>query len=178
VADPYKKQTLDAIWALLEGRSAFAALFNVGNRIHDTRDGWLRERSHRALADYPQVKLSNGRFTHSGFTLPAQPTYAMERSTFPGSTGDWPVRRRCEFVLTLTARDTAADVLDVAEEEAQNALLLAGPRLGLTFVQQWGPLDARQVVVKDANGAERRQSTILIPVLMEFSGRELLTALA
>lgn len=176
---PFKTQVAAKIWALLNNRTELSALVMAGSKQRQNLAGTLSEIIRRSPAEFPQVKLTNGRFTHSGFAVPA-PTYAMEHTTFIADGGDWDVRRTLVFQLTITGRDTDADKIDPAEEEAQTALLFGGPRMSegagdpLGFVIGWGPLDAVQSQIDD-NGFPRLRSVITIPVLLEHGGRELIT---
>lgn len=173
--DPYKKQVADKIWALLEARSAFTTLVLAGNKLKQSDDGWLRERIHRAPADFPQVQLTNGRFTHTGYTQHA-PTYDREKVNWvPSATSDAIVHRRLEFKLTITNRDAVNTVIDQLEEEAQTALLAGGDRWGLSFVLNWGAVFAEQRELRTQQ-ALRLQSVITIPVTLEVSAYAVINA--
>jgi hypothetical protein len=126
-----------------------------------------------ASADFPQVAIDNGRFTLSGYNVAE--TFATESPTATAADlADAPIRRRCEFAITITAKGLKSTDIDPVEEEAQIALLKGGPRLGLAFVvPPFGPLDARQQWI-DGDGnvtrkrtAVRLQSVMTLPILIE-----------
>jgi hypothetical protein len=179
---PYKSLIHDQLWTLLEAHAPFVALVKPGLEQKQTEQaGWLRDRLQRGVAEYPQVAIDNGRFTLSGYHVAE--TFATEA---PGATAadlaDAPIRWRCEFAVTITAKGLKSTDLDPVEEEAQIALLKGGPRLGLAFVvPPFGPLDARQQWI-DATGnttrkrtAVRLQSVLTLPILIEVPAATLTT---
>lgn len=166
--DPYKQQSHDKLWTLLEAYAPVTSVVKAGNRVRmDGEPGWLKKFFARAPNDFPRIEITNGRFTHSGYTEGV--TYATENAVSDlAGVADSIIRRRCEFRITITARDEQTDVLDAVEEAVQVALLKGGPQLGLTFVvPPWGPLEATQAPA-NVGGVSRQQSIITIPVLMEF----------
>lgn len=174
--NPYKQIVYDKFWTLLEANAPFTTLATEGRRFKQDGDGWLRRQLMRAPGDFPNVEITNGRFTHSAYTTDGGLTYALEQAVTDLSLiGDSIIRRRCEYVMTITARDTKSTNIDPIEEAAQVAILIAGPRLGLAFVKEWGPLNAEQKEISDASGTARLQSKITIPVLMEFLAATLTT---
>jgi hypothetical protein len=142
VPTPYKQQIHDQLWLLLEAHAPLVALVTAGKELKQTGDGWLRDRLLRGAGDFPQVAIDGGRFNLSGFTIGK--TFADEEpSASLADVADMPIRRRCEFTITITGRGLKSTDVDPTEEETQVAILKGGPRLGLpAFVLEWGPIEA------------------------------------
>jgi hypothetical protein len=173
VPTPYKQQIHDQLWLLLEAHAPLVALVTAGKELKQTGDGWLRDRLLRGAGDFPQVAIDGGRFNLSGFTIGK--TFADEEpSASLADVADMPIRRRCEFTITITGRGLKSTDVDPTEEETQVAILKGGPRLGLpAFVLEWGPIEARQQWVDEGGNATRKrtavrlQSVMTLPIIIE-----------
>lgn len=175
----YKSQVRDKLWALLEGYNppapivSVAAAFQVSSRIKNpSADASLKNILLQSPNFYPKLEITDGRFTHSGYTQPKM-TFGMQAAATIDDVADWDVQRKLVFFLTITGRDQTVSI-DDAEEAVQNAILLGGPLLGLpAFVSSWDAMTATRKNDKD----NRPQSVITLPVNLSFSGAALRTEL-
>lgn len=169
----YKQQVRDRLWTLLEAYAPVTTAFQETARLKKPSvTASLREKLLLNLDLYPKLEITDGRFTHSGYTQPKM-TFGMQAAATIDDVADWDVQRKLVFFLTITGRDQTVSI-DDAEEAVQNAILLGGPLLGLpAFVSSWDAMTATRKNDKD----NRPQSVITLPVNLSFSGAALRTEL-
>lgn len=178
-ATDYVTQVHDRLWELLEAHSPFAIAFKPGNRIKVVAGkAFPFKPVHKGDTDVPEAMLVLGDFSDQTFTEASTYRNATALPAAAPSVALWTE----EYRLVITHRDANFGLASQQIMEIRTALRKGGPRLGLGFVWNWGPLSGSRQIIAEAvdeigelAGTRRLVTTLRIPVTFRFHNGELLT---
>ena len=125
--------------------------------------------------DFPRWILWPANGTDRGYTV--TPGFGDNSPTFNPATTGWLSQMTDTYMLTLIHASRNAVAVYQLEEDVFTAIRALGPTLGLSsFVQFAGKMTVRRIfgVTDQTGGAERFETTFIIPVQMQFQGNTLL----
>lgn len=171
----YRSLTIDRMWALLEAHAPFTDIITSARRVTDTPAGWLRKINLRSVGDFPHVQIEMGD-NFAGGAIPTA-TFQAERPDFGDEAGDeWIEERTSEFKLNIVYETPGFDRQDALEMSVIEAFEAAGRSLGDPYIKRWGPWRGKRntmIALPNDESAKRPVTTLLIPVVYEFTGAQL-----
>jgi hypothetical protein len=168
------------LWTILLAHAPVADAVKPNNRIRFDQDRKNPIKDNWRDADFPELVLETGEMEDTAFTL--APTYAHGRTSFDPATQPWVEDLRPVYQLTVTHQNLDLAAAHLLELEILTALRRAGPKLGKSYVFQWGPArwSGRQITaarasnVSNANGSLRFVNVLLLPVVIRLNGAQLI----
>jgi hypothetical protein len=182
-ARDYRTETYNKIVALLKAHAGFfdatgadKTKVREGNFISFVNGKWSPEKQTKGDESFPEAKLELTDLHDTGFTQTQ--SYAYYSGSFNPRVGAWNRERRFGYALVITHKAQRINDNDVLEEEALNALLIGGPRLGLDFLFAWGPVVGRTTngYTSEAAGTIRSETRLEIPTIIRVHGNIALAA--
>lgn len=166
------------VWQVLNNDATFAATFSDGNQIRFDQgsttgnNSILRpQKSTNITADFPQIQMDIDGGNWTPYMLK---TFAQEFAQYSGELIE---EQTVRLKLTVTSQDqryttsgTATPGSNQLQSIVQNALRVAGPKLGINAVLNWGPIAWDRKIAK-INGQMVNEDTMRLPVSMRFMGQ-------
>lgn len=168
----FKKQVRDQVWTLFEGYAPITTAIRSSNRKRtNTEAGWIKAAMAFNTPDaLPIIRVDMPRTTSSGFSK--FNTFDAEDDDFIANGGTGSIDWKFVVRVTLFSEVKKVDEQDQLIDDAQMAILLAGPKLGLEFVVTTGQITTQQQEVVD-NGIRKLRTYIDIPFNAQFDYQEL-----
>jgi hypothetical protein len=174
MANLYRTDTIDRMWALLEAYAPFTDIIKQSRRVKDTAEGWLKRLFLRSVGDYPHVQIEMGdNFGGGPITIE---TFNAEPDAFgTGASNYWLEERTSDFKISIIYEVPGFDKQDALEMAILQAFERAGRNLGVDAILKWGPWKGKRNGSASIPGQDtpRPVTQITIPVVYQFTGAEL-----
>jgi hypothetical protein len=170
----YLAQTYQKLWELLSGHAPLTEAIKAGNWIRLNNDtALIPYKTASSDADFPELLLAVAEGNDSFLADDGSQVYGYDENTATATmawTEDWSQT----YIVRLIMPDFRLARATRLILEAGVALRKAGPKLGLAWVEKWGP--ARWAFKEDmVHGTLRLIVTVSIPVQMRFHGQAMLS---
>lgn len=178
-ATQYIKNGYDKLWDLLEAHAAFIGSVSVGNRIDWTTGTALVKKygkGPKAPADFPEFEIGLGAIEDTGYLLTRN--YGMRNAASAASSLVWTARLTQIYALTIRTEERKLTTLQLLLHEAMTAIRKGNPKLGLAYVESWGPMTGEiDLYAVDPDDERKRRPTVTlnVPVVFQLSGADLIT---
>lgn len=168
MATDYIGNVYSALWTLLEAHSGFTALVKPGNRIKLNGTSANPFKEQLKDGDLPQVSigLGTGSDTQYRTTAGYGDTYG---ATVSGLCNTGLLTQN--FTITQITSDLRVGQANPLTHEILTALRKGGPKLGLSYIKEWGPVswDHAITATDEARGTLRMVVTFSVPVVYQYS---------
>lgn len=171
-AADYRGQTYAAIANGLEAWSPVSSVIRTRVRFDD-ENLELPVATDLGDSDFPRWLLWPANFTDSMFRT--TPAFGDNAPGYDPTQHGWLEQFTDNYMLTVVHASRNVVAIHQLEEDIATALRNLGPTLGLSFIQFVGKVTGRRVygVTPQTGSAERFETTITIPVQMQFQGNQL-----
>jgi hypothetical protein len=170
-----KKQVRNQVWEIVTSYApVVTAIAGRTSNLIDpaTKEGVARANRNQSPDTTPRIRIDMPRTISSGYKS-ASFGFDVEDADFLDNDGSGTIEWNFELTLTFVSELVKLDEQDQLVDDAQIALIRAGPKLGLDFVKLAGPFTSQQQEVTSdtaaqAAGTRRLRTVLRVQVAAEF----------